>query len=727
MTITGDDLYGKLPGALRTADQAAGGMVKALLEVLAAELDAVDADIEQMGDDWFIETCAAWVVPYIGDLLGEHLVAEVEGLATPRARIANTIGYRRRKGTVAVLEALTRDSTGWPTRAVEYYRELAVDQHLGDIRLDRVARVTLRDGDALELIGGAFDGAPHTVDVRHIATAARSGHGRHNIPNIGLHVYRLGAQWVPRATAAPAADPPDGRYRFDPLGRDIPLFNRAAPETDIDHLAAEEDVPAPLRRRPLHAELELRRADLAAGREPNPRWFTARPPVRVHRRLAAGDELLEVPPEELEVCHLGDVGTPIDWRRPAAGRVSIDPVLGRLAFPAGPVPSEVQVSAAHGFAGDIGAGPYDRSVAVAAALDRPLTWHVGVSRDVDPVPDVIFPTLGEAVGKWNEQPDGSVGLISVMESHRFDEDLTGTDRVEVGEGSFLAIVGADWPLLPVPGGLAGEVARRTGRILAADVRPALLGGLEVVGMAPDDSPAAGEVLIDGLLIRGGVLVSTSGTRDLGRLTVAHCTVGPVGAGVQVNGTNEHLEVEVRRSVTGRIRLNDAVPALTISDSVVDAAGAGAAIDAAGARAELDRVTVLGRAGVREVEASDCVFSARLRATRTQVGCVRFSSLAAGSVTPRRHRCQPDTAIAAGGDAAVIAARVAPSFTSQDPAHPGYAQLGRSCPLEIAAGASDGSEMGAFSFLRNPQRAANLLAGLDDYLRFGLDAALVQET
>ena len=710
MTITGEDLYTLLPGALRTADQAAGGMVQALLEVLAEQLDAVDADIEQMGEDWFIETCAAWVVPYVGELLGEHLVAEVEGLATPRARIANTIGYRRRKGTIAVLEALTRDSTGWPARAVEYYRELATDQHLADVRLDRPARISLRDGDALELIGGAFDSAPHTVDVRHIAAAARSGRARHNIPSIGLHVYRLGAQWVPRATPAPAADPSDGRYRFDPLGRDLPLFNRAAPETEIEHLATEPDVPAPLRRRPLHAELEQRRTDVGAGREPSPRWFGVRPPVRVHRRVAAGDELLEVPPEQLEVCHLGDIGT--DWRRPATGRVSIDPVLGRVAFPAGTVPAEVQVSAAHGFAGDLGAGPYDRSAALAERLGRTVTWHVGVSRDVEPAPNVMFPTLGEAIGAWNAQPDGTVGLIAVMESHRFDEDLTGANRVTVGEGSSLAIVAADWPALPVPGGAPGELARRTGTIRPAAVRPALLRTLEVVGTAPDDSPAAGEVLIDGLLIAGGVLVSTSGARDLGRLTVAHCTLGPAAGGVQVNGTNEQLAIEISRCVTGRVRLNAAVPSLTIADSIVDAAGAPRAIDAAGAATALDRVTVLGRARVRELEASDCIFTERVTATRTQVGCVRFSAIAPGSVTPRRHRCE-------------TAAR--PSFTSQDPAHPGYGQLGRTCPAAIAAGASDGSEMGAFSFLRAPQRTANLLAGLDDYLRFGLEAALIPET
>src|SRR5262249_22986071 len=162
----------------------------------AAQFDALDADLEQMGEDWFVETCAPWVVPYIGELVGEHLLAEVEGVATPRARVANTIGYRRRKGTVAVLEALARDTTRWPRRAVEYYRPREAPRHRADIRTAPRASVSLGEGDALERVETPFDTAPHPVDVRRIAHASQTGRGRHNIPNVGLHVYRLVSNWV---------------------------------------------------------------------------------------------------------------------------------------------------------------------------------------------------------------------------------------------------------------------------------------------------------------------------------------------------------------------------------------------------------------------------------------------------------------------------------------------------------------------------------------------------
>ena len=63
--------------------------------------------LEQLYDDQFIETCAPWVAPYIGDLVGYRtLHGVVPQVASPRAEVANTIRYRRRKGTVSVLEQL---------------------------------------------------------------------------------------------------------------------------------------------------------------------------------------------------------------------------------------------------------------------------------------------------------------------------------------------------------------------------------------------------------------------------------------------------------------------------------------------------------------------------------------------------------------------------------------------------------------------------------------------
>ena len=91
---------------------------RALLAVIGEEFQAIEADIDNLYDNWFIETCAEWLVPYIGDLLGVRgLYTEATTAFSQRAYVANTLSYRRRKGTAKVLEDLARDVTGWPARA----------------------------------------------------------------------------------------------------------------------------------------------------------------------------------------------------------------------------------------------------------------------------------------------------------------------------------------------------------------------------------------------------------------------------------------------------------------------------------------------------------------------------------------------------------------------------------------------------------------------------------
>jgi hypothetical protein len=119
-------------------------------------------------------------------------------------------------------------------------------------------------------------------------------------------------------------------------------------------------------------------------------------------------------------------------------------------------------------------------------------------------------------------------------------------------------------------------------------------------------------------------------------------------------------------------------------------------------------------------------------------------LPAESEVPRRFRCQPDLALATAIDKAraeasqkgitlsdteeqAIRARVRsvlkPLFESQQYGDPEYAQLERRCPVEIRTGGENGGEMGAFSFLEQPQREANLRGALTEYLRFGLEAGV----
>jgi hypothetical protein len=150
-------------------EKAARGPLKALLMAFADEFAVIEENLAQLYDDLFIETCAEWAIPYIGDLIGYeplHALGQAKGLA--RAEVAHTIALRRRKGTASVLEQLARDVTGWNARAVEEFQLLAATQHMNHRRTHCLYAPDLRRWEPLTRIGGAFDSVAHTVDVRNI-------------------------------------------------------------------------------------------------------------------------------------------------------------------------------------------------------------------------------------------------------------------------------------------------------------------------------------------------------------------------------------------------------------------------------------------------------------------------------------------------------------------------------------------------------------------------------
>ena len=159
------------------------------------------------------------------------------------------------------------------------------------------------------------------------------------------------------------------------------------------------------------------------------------------------------------------------------------------------------------------------------------------------------------------------------------------------------------------------------------------------------------------------------------------------------------------------------------DSIIDAPGENGYALAAddeggfGPSTTLERVTVFGQVQVRQLTlASEVIFTAPVTVLRRQIGCVRFSYVPPESITPRCYRCQPDREEVQG--------RLIPNFTSTRYGDPAYAQLGLTCPIQIRTGAEDGSEMGVFSSLKQPQREANLHQRLQEYLPFGLEPALI---
>ena len=122
--------------------KASRGPLESLLLLIQEQIAAVDYDLGQLYDDQFIETCAPWVIPYIGDLIGYQSVTGIAAaIDNPRSEVADTISFRRRKGTVLVMEQLARDATAWGAHAVEFFRILGDTQYMNHIR---VSSTTMR-------------------------------------------------------------------------------------------------------------------------------------------------------------------------------------------------------------------------------------------------------------------------------------------------------------------------------------------------------------------------------------------------------------------------------------------------------------------------------------------------------------------------------------------------------------------------------------------------------
>ncbi len=710
-----DRLYHLLPAVHRLRDAKENGdQLRALLGIVEEQLDEVEADIERLHDDWFIETCQEWVVPYIGDLLGVRGLIEVEGAPfSQRGLVANTIAYRRAKGTVAVLEQLARDVTGWGARAVEYFERLATTRAMNHRRRSDVAIADIRGADTAALTATPFELAQHLADVRHID----NGRGRYDIAHVGLHVWRLQSYpfEVP-ATACPVAAATDaerGRYTFSQLGHDLPLFNIPRAEEDFTHLAGEPNVAAPLRRRPLYDELRERRRARAAHRTDFTESYfdDSQPVLRV--MLVSGGDREDVTPEQIAICDLSDAVDPPEtgWRRPDAARgfkVGVDPVLGRLALPAGKRADAVEVAYAYGFPGDLGGGPYDRTASVAPLVASTPTWQAGVTTETG---ENLYPDLAAAVDAWNQRTAPTSGVIAVMDNRTYVDDLT----IEIPAGSRLAIVAADWPEDDDPD-RSLTPKRRRGRLLARGRRAHVSGGITVRGArgapgAGDEVP--GELVLDGLLLEQPVAVVKG---DLGGLHLAHCTLPPQTAGLDVAPPNASLSVTLERCISGPLKLGE-TPRVRIRDSIVDGDD-GQAVSAEQADADVQTSTLAGLTRVRTLSAGNSIFTDRVSVRHRQTGCVRYCYLPLTSVVPRRFRCHPEDETAV--------ARVAPAFTSLDlrTGPSAYGQLALLCPIEITRGAEGEGEMGAFNFCKNPQRLANLTTRMDEYLRFGLEAGVV---
>jgi hypothetical protein len=715
-------VYRQRDAEIAARDGLSEGPLSSLLGVLAMQIGAVEDNVEQLYENWFIETCEPWVLPYIGDLLGiNRLPSTSSAFLTPRAFIANAIEGRRRKGTPSMLEQLARDSTGWHAQVVEYFLHLAQTQHLNRERPAEWFAPDLRETNALKLLSGPFTSTNRLPEVRNIDGPYP---GRFNIPNIGIHLWPLTA-FAPPETARFAiearreTDGSNTNWYLHPLGAPIPLFNRPLGSTAAARRNREREVPEPLRRLPLHLELEALRQSIADGAPPPPlSYFGNERPVLL---LFADNDSTPIPAAEIRIVDFSQ-----GWPAPAATqaytpsaggapvnlpiRCAVDPVRGQIAFAPGGEPSRLRSVHAYGFTMKMGGGPYDR---ITEHRDHPtdVAYQVGVSHLIPPIANVIVGSLTEAVTTWNAQPAGTRGIICVMDNMSYAENL----QIEIPEGSHLTLIAADWPEVETE---PGVLERSPGSFSPDRLRPHLRGNIEIRGTAPTASANPGAFHLEGLLVDGAATVLPGHLQDL---TIAHCTVSqPITIDADASGQNAELHIALRKSRFSRLQCNADLETVSVEDCIggIPDQPATPALNAAAALLDLQRCTFWGAVTCREIEASDCIFMSGASAERTQTGCVRFSYLGPGSHVPRPFRCQPQLA---GDDD-----RVRPLFESVDPTHPAYARLHRYSPDEIRHGGENRGEMGVFASLEEPLREDFLRAHLDDFLRAGLVAGIRYE-
>lgn len=693
MSFDKEKLYNLLPAIYRIRDAEQGEPLKALLSVIAGQVAVLEENLEQLYDDQFIETSADWVVPYIGDLIGYRQIHGVApGIGSPRAEVANTIAYRRRKGTAAMIEQLARDVTGWNARVVEFFQLLAWTQYMNHIRPGKGGTLSLRYARSLEFLHGPFEDASHTVDVRRIA----GSRGRYNIPNIGIFLWRLNAYSL---TDSPAFKMGDRRYLFSPLGNNAPLFTRPETEEEITHLAEPVNVPMPISRRMLDRNM--------TG------YYGSKKSLFILR------DGLEVPVDNVMACDLSDKdGT---WAHLPLDKVAIDPVLGRIAFPQSQSPpKQVQVTFHYGFSTEMGGGEYERRKSFDSLLQ--------------PVKQVTAP--GTIQSELEGVKNG--GVVEIGDSGRYAETL----KIEVNAGRRLEVRAANKQRTS-DNGCRPTLVMDKEMIIAGGVEGEItLNGLLITGgslhLKKDASNQLRRLRLRHCTLDPTIQPSLIVEIENVAVEIDHCIVGGLRV---VNGASTEITNSIvdATSETG----------VAYADTDTDAKGAGG-------RLRIENSTVVGKVHTVAMElASNTIFLAALaegdtswtapiRAEQKQEGCVRFCYLPADSRVPRRYRCQPDLAIQKAVDAALekkpelttkekdliadgIRAWLKPAFADRRYGQPAYCQSGNSCPIEIRTGADDEAEMGAFHDLYQPQRETNLRTRLDEYLRFGLEAGIFYAT
>lgn len=667
-------LWQLLPRHYRSADPLSSPEGRGPLRELVDRIGAAIADqrrsIDALGRLASVETADDWAIAYLADLVSTRLVSSMDARAQ-RLDVARTIAYRRRAGTLALIELLGLDVTGHDVKATEYFRRLLRSRHRYDpgfaesravLQAERLigrasgtpagGTADLRDDWAAAESAGPFDEFAHTADFRRPGQSR----GHHAVPRVGVHVYWLYAWSIAGATPVARAGCPD-EFTFDPTGRDIQLYGAGGRTRQT--LAESWTSPQPW-------ELPLAISN------------------RLWRKASA-----QLYPGSLAVLLAGG-GTPA----PALlASLQIDPEAGRFRFPAGAPAGEVLSLYHQALAGPV------------SAMGQPDTLP---PLDNEPANQIVVST-----GSWGAalaSPVTAAGRTVLFDDSRTLPGPAGSVAIAAGASLILRARSERRPV--VRWTAAGSTLRFTGGDAGTRL---VLRGLHLQGAEIELAGIFGTVVIQQCTADPGSL------DDAGAIAVAidGAALGP--ARIRVTGRIDQLVIE--RSITGPVVTTGSgfVEQLSVSDTIVQAIRPGAAaIDMNGGVADLVRVTVLGPAQFHRLNASDCIFDERVKVTDVQDGCVRFCTYASGS---RLHA--PYRSVAIPARSAI--------FHSRRFGAAGYARLrfdadqamlDPKAGQSISGGASDGSEPGAFCTERAGLKHRSLTIKLEEFMPIGTIPVLI---
>ena len=215
-TDFGELLFQSLPGLYRDKDTS--GSLRRFLEIMGLPLAELEASIDQLHEDTFIERSRAALLPLVGDLVG----ADVDPTLSERAQrtsVRDAIAFYRTKGLADALARFTEDLTEWRATLVDFSEVVAEVPSVADLNPLVVARERpvgefppgsgrfhFRAGGELARLFDATRGRPLTRALLAADPTAFAGReGRFTLSERGLDVF-LGSPPRYRPVAADLAD-----------------------------------------------------------------------------------------------------------------------------------------------------------------------------------------------------------------------------------------------------------------------------------------------------------------------------------------------------------------------------------------------------------------------------------------------------------------------------------------------------------------------------------------